>query len=230
MAASALVTGGTAGLGAAVARALLDGGWRVVVALHDEGERGRLAPHERLVLEPADLFAPDSTARLAERAAGDPAAPLRAVVSLVGGFRSGGRVHQTPVEDFEEQLRLTLRPTYLVCAAAVPHLLAGGGGAVVCVSTRAALRPLPGAAGHVTSKAALLALVDALHEEYRRDGVRVNAVLPSVVDTAANRRALPDADHAAWPTPDEVAGVVRFLCSRESAVVGGARVPVHGRA
>jgi NAD(P)-dependent dehydrogenase (short-subunit alcohol dehydrogenase family) len=227
---TALVTGGTGGLGAAVTRTLLEDGWRVVVPLHDEAERGRVAAHERLVLEPADLFAATSAQHVADLAADDGDAPLRALVNLVGGFRAGGRVHQTPVEDFEEQLRLNLRPTYLACAAALPHLLAAGGGAIVCVSTRSALHPFPGAAGYVTSKAAVLAFVDALHEEYRHDGVRANAILPSVIDTPTNRLAMPDADHRAWPSPEEVARVVRFLCSEDSGVVGGARVPVYGRA
>ncbi len=230
MAGTALVTGGAGGLGAAVTQALLDAGWRVVVAVQREGEQGAVAPHARLLHEPADLFAAETAGRVVDRAAGDEASPLRAVVHFVGGFRAGGRVHGTPVEDFEEQLRLALRPAYLVCAAALPHLVASGGGAVVCVAPRGALRPLPGAAGHVTAQAAVLAFVDALHEEYRHDGVRANTVLPSVVDTPASRRANPDADHRTWPTPAEVAAVVRFLCSEESGVVGGARVPVHGRA
>ncbi len=82
-------------------------------------------------------------------AAAEPATPLRAVVNLVGGFASGGRVHETPVADFEAQFRLNLRPAYLVTAAAVPHLIAAGGGAVVCVSSRSAVKPFSGAAGYI---------------------------------------------------------------------------------
>ncbi len=169
-------------------------------------------------------------AEAVDLAAGRADAPLGAAVNLVGGFAQGGRVHETPVEDFEAQLTLNLRPTYLVCAAALPHLLAAGGGAVVCVSSRAALRPFPGAAGYITAKAGVLALVDALAAEYRRDGVRVNAIVPSVIDTPANRRAQPDADHAKWVLPEEIADVVRFLCADGSGVVSGAHVPVFGRA
>jgi NAD(P)-dependent dehydrogenase (short-subunit alcohol dehydrogenase family) len=230
MAASALITGGTGGLGAAVTRAFLDGGWRVVVPVYDEAERERVPAHERLVLEPADLLDPDSVQTVAAMAAGDEAAPLRAVVNLVGGFAAGERVHATPVEDFEAQLRLNLRPTYLVCQATLEHLQAAGGGAIVCVSSRVALRPFAGAAGYVVGKAAVLAFVDALAEEYRRDDIRVNAILPSVIDTPANRRSMPDADHSRWVPPEQIAAVVRFLCEEGSEAISGAHVPVYGRA
>jgi NAD(P)-dependent dehydrogenase (short-subunit alcohol dehydrogenase family) len=230
MAASALITGGTGGLGAAVTRAFLDGGWRVVVPLYDEAERERVPAHERVVLEPADLFDPVSVQTVAAIAAGDEAAPLRAVVNLVGGFAAGERVHATPIEDFESQLRLNLRPTYLVCQATLGHLQAGGGGAIVCVSSRAAVRPFAGAAGYVVGKAAVLAFIDVLAEEYRRDDIRVNAILPSVIDTPANRRAMPDADHSRWVAPEEIGAVVRFLCEDGSQAISGAHVPVYGRA
>jgi NAD(P)-dependent dehydrogenase (short-subunit alcohol dehydrogenase family) len=221
-----LVTGGTGGLGAAVTRAFLDDGWRVVVPWIAERELERVESHDRLELVRADLF--DAGEVAGAVAAAGPS--LRAVVNLVGGFAEHGRVHETPVEIFEQQLRVNLRPTYLVTGAALPVLLAGGGGAVVCVSTRAALRPFPGAAGYVVSKAAVLALVDALDAEYRKDRVRVNAVLPSVIDTPANRAGMPDADFDTWVAPEEIARVIRFLCSDEASATSGAHVPVYGQA
>jgi NAD(P)-dependent dehydrogenase (short-subunit alcohol dehydrogenase family) len=223
---SAIVTGGTGGLGTAVTEAFLDDGWRVVVPWVAEQELGRVQEHERLTLVQADLMDPGSAANVVTTAG----AGLGAVVNLVGGFAAGGRVHETPVEDFEAQLRLNLRPAYLMCAAAVPALLAGGGGAIVCVSSRAALRPFSGAAGYITAKAAVLAFVDAMHAEYRDDGIRTNAILPSTIDTPANRRANPDADVGRWVRPEEIARVVRFLCSDDAAVTSGAHVPVYGRA
>jgi len=230
MPATALITGGTGGLGAAVTRGFLDAGWRVVVPVYDAAERDRVDLHERLVLEPADLSEPGSAGEIAALAAQEADAPLGAVVNLVGGFAMGERVHETPVEEFEAQLRLNLRPTYLVCQAAIPHLLAAGGGAIVCVSSRAALRPFSGAAGYVVGKAAVLAFVDALATEYRDDAIRVNAIVPSVIDTPANRRSMPDADYDRWVRPEQIADVVRFLCEEGSAPISGAHVPVYGRA
>jgi len=230
MARSALITGGTGGLGAAVTQAFLDSGWRVVVPLYAEAERERVAPHERLVLEAADLFDPASAAGVATLAAGAADAPLGAVVNLVGGFATGGRVHDMPIGDFEAQLRVNLRPTYLVCQAAIPHLQVAGGGAIVCVSSRAALQPFSGAAGYVVAKGAVLSLVDVLATEYRDDNIRANAILPSVIDTPANRRDMPDADFDRWVKPAEIAEVVRFLCEDGSSALSGAHIPVYGRA
>jgi NAD(P)-dependent dehydrogenase (short-subunit alcohol dehydrogenase family) len=230
MASSVLITGGTGGLGAAVTRAFLDAGWRAVVPVFAERERDRVPAHERLVLEPADLSDAASTRAVTALAAADAHAPLRAVVNLVGGYAAAGRVHETPVEDYEAQLRLNLRPTYLACHAAIPHLLAAGGGSIVCVSSRAALQPFAGAAGYIVAKAAVLAFVDVLAQEYRDDAIRANAVLPSVIDTPANRSAMPAADHARWVAPEQIAAVVRVLCEDGAGVVSGAHVPVYGRA
>jgi NAD(P)-dependent dehydrogenase (short-subunit alcohol dehydrogenase family) len=223
-----LVTGGTGGLGGAVTAAFLKAGWRVVVP---EREGAGTAPTTggpvRVV---ADLLDPEGAARAVAVATAEPAAPLRAVVNLVGGYASGGLVHETPIEEFERMLRINLRPTYLVTQAALPHLVAAGGGAVVCVSARAAVAPFPGAAGYATAKAAVQAFANAVAVEYRQRGVRSNTVLPSVIDTPANRAAQPDADHRRWVPPAEIAAGIRFLASDESAPTSGASVPVYGRA
>ena len=100
----------------------------------------------------------------------------------------------------------------------------------MCVSSRAALAPFPGAAGYVTAKAAVLAFVDVLASEYTADGIRANAIMPSVIDTPANSASQPDADFSRWVAPEEIARVIAFLCSAESAPMSGAQVPVYGRA
>jgi NAD(P)-dependent dehydrogenase (short-subunit alcohol dehydrogenase family) len=226
MQASLVVSGGTGGLGSAVTRVLLEAGWHVVVPYVDESELARVQPHPSLELVAADLFDPAAATAVVEQAPG----PFGGVVNLVGGFASGGRVHETPIEDFERQFELNLRPAYLLCHAALPRLIDAGGGAIVCVSTRAAVRPFPGAAGYISSKAAVLAFVDSLAVEYTKDGVRANAIMPSVIDTPANRASQPDADFSKWVTPEQIANVIRFLCSDDSAPISGAHIPVYGRA
>lgn len=226
MGASVLLTGASGGLGGAVARRLVADGWRVVAP--EIGEPAHM-PADVLAVQ-ADLTDEVAVAGAVAVAAAEPDAPLRAVVNLVGGFASGGRVHETPVSEFEAQLRLNLRPTYIVTAAALPHLMAAGGGSVVCVGSRAGVRPFAGAAGYITAKAALLTLVDALAVEYRDDLIRVNAVLPSVIDTPGNRANSPDADYSTWVPPEQIADVIAFLCSDASRPTSGAHIPVYGRA
>ena len=219
-----LVTGGTGGLGG--------GGHRRLRRRGLAG--GRTRSGSRPGTEPAaagrsgsspTCADPARRARAVEAAAAEPAAPLRAVVNLVGGYAGGGLVHETPVEEFERMLPLNLRPTYLVTRRALPHLVAAGGGAVVCVSARAAVAPFAGAAGYATAKAAVLAFANAVAVEYRQRGVRCNTVLPSVIDTPANRAAQPDADHSRWVPPAEIAEVIRFLAGDESAPTSGASHP-----
>jgi NAD(P)-dependent dehydrogenase (short-subunit alcohol dehydrogenase family) len=226
MDASIVISGGTGGLGSAVTRTMLDAGWHVVVPYVDERELDRVDEHERLELVPADLFDAGAATAVVAAAPGR----LGALVNLVGGFAAGGRVHETPIADFEQQYRLNLRPTYLLSAAALPRMLEGGGGSIVCVSTRAAVRPFSGAAGYISSKAAVLSLVDALAAEYTREGIRANAIMPSVIDTPANRAAQPDEDHSRWVPPEQIAAVIRFLCSDDAAPISGAHLPVYGRA
>ncbi|MEV8509395.1 SDR family NAD(P)-dependent oxidoreductase [Actinoplanes sp. NPDC051475] len=223
---SAVVTGGAGGLGGAVVEQLRDAGWRVVAPVR-EGATGKLPAGVTSIA--ADVTVAEDVAAAVALAASEPGAPLRAVINLVGGFAMGGLVHETPVDDFEAMLRLNLRPTYLVTAAALPHLVAAGGGSVVCVSSRAAVAPFAGAAGYATAKAAVVAFANAVSVEYRREGVRANTVLPSVIDTPSNRRDQPDADHARWVTPAEIAQVIAFLADDASAPISGASIPVYGR-
>jgi NAD(P)-dependent dehydrogenase (short-subunit alcohol dehydrogenase family) len=227
---SAIVTGGTGGLGSAVVARLLDDGWRVVVPWVVESELERVGERDGLALIQADLFDPDAVKQVVSLGAGEAGAPLRGVVNLVGGFAAGPRVDETPIEDFEKQFRLNLRPTYLMVQAAVPQMIEAGGGSVVCVGTRAALQPFKGAAGYISSKAAVIAFANAVAVEYRDDGIRCNTVLPSVIDTPANRASMPKADHERWVAPAEIAGVIAFLLGSDSAPTSGAAIPVYGRA
>ena len=127
-------------------------------------------------------------------------------------------------------LDLNLRTTFTVCRAAAPVLAAAGGGAIVNVSARAALRGEAGNGVYGATKAAVLALTQSLSEELKDAGVNVNAVLPSIIDTPANRAAMPNSDPAKWVAPADLANVIVFLSSATAAAVHGAGIPVYGLA
>lgn len=230
MEATAIVTGGTGGLGAAVVARLLDDDWRVVVPWIAEQELDRTPSRPGLELVRADLFDPDAAGEVVQLAEEGDGTPLRGLVNLVGGFAASGRVHETPIAEFEQQLRLNLRATYLMTQAALAPMLEHGSGSIVCVGTRAALRPFSGAAGYISSKAGVIAFSQAVAVEYRDDGIRCNAILPSVIDTPGNRAAMPNADHERWVKPETIAGVISYLLSPDSEPVSGGAIPVYGRA
>ncbi len=228
MKSTALITGGTGGLGTPTTAAFLDEGWRIVVPTRPGSESPAPPAQVGLELLEADLFDPAGASRSVELATSAAAAPLRAVVNLVGGYSGGTRVEETSLADFEAQLRVNLWPTFLTVAAALPHLRSAAPAAIVCVSSRAAVRPFAGAVGYISAKAAVIAFAQSVAAECAHDGVRCNTVLPSVIDTPANRAAQPDADRSAWVAPERIAGVIRFLCSAESEPISGASVPVYG--
>lgn len=230
---SVLITGATGGLGRAVTQTFHTHGWRVVAPVRpvttENAVPAGLQHHAEIVT--ADLTEPVAANQVVRVAAGEPSAPLRAVINLVGGFAMAGRIHRTPITDFETMLSRNLRPTYLVTAAALPYLMeagaaAPGGAAVVCVSAQAARHPFPGAAGYIAAKAAVLAFASAVAVEYAENRVRCNTVLPGIIDTPGNRAAMPGADHASWVAPEKIARVIHFLGSADSAPTTGAEVPV----
>jgi NAD(P)-dependent dehydrogenase (short-subunit alcohol dehydrogenase family) len=224
-----LVSGGTGALGRAVLRELLNAGADVITTWVSDHSRETLLDEfgeaSGLELVQVDLRSDEGAAVAVDAA---PDGRLAGLVNLAGGFASGGRLHEAPPEEFERQLELNLMTAMRLTRAALPKLVQGGG-SVVCIGTKAALEPFSGASGYVVSKAALLALVRTLAIEYRDDGVRVNAIVPSVIDTPANRAAMPNADQAAWVPPAQIARVIRFLLSADSAPISGALLPVYGR-
>jgi NAD(P)-dependent dehydrogenase (short-subunit alcohol dehydrogenase family) len=218
---TALVTGGAGGLGRSVVDALLGDGWRIVVPVQRTGSDPE---RDGLTTITADLTNPDDVARTV-RAATD-GAPLKALVNLVGGFAADQPVAETPLAEFELLFTRNLRPTYLMTQAVLPHLQGNGGGSIVCTGAAAALHPFAGAAGYTAAKAAVIAFAKAVAEEGRADGVRCNVILPSLIDTPANRETMPEAEWHKLVPPERIASVVAFLCGDASSALNGAALPV----
>jgi len=225
---TAIVTGGTGALGRAVVDAFLAGGERVVVpwivAAEADALRGAhagAAKGGRLILLEADV-AEETGAAAVARAAGDPGV----LVNGVGGFAGGAPCDATPLEVWDRLYRMNVRTAASMSRAVVPGMRRRRAGVIVNVASQAALAPPPGIAAYAASKAAVVALTRSLQEEVAGDGLRVGAVVPTTIDTPANREAMPDADFASWTPPARIAQVVVWLASDAAATVRGALIPV----
>ncbi|MPZ39450.1 MAG: SDR family NAD(P)-dependent oxidoreductase [Rhizobiales bacterium] len=224
-----VVTGGTGALGTAVASALVKAGaiCHVPYVVTAEAERFTLRGHAQVKLVPVtDLSDEASIIRLFS---GVPA--LWASIHLAGGFAMKPVADTTP-GDLMQQIDMNFVTAFLCCRAAVNAMArTGAGGRIVNVAARPALewRSGAGTVAYTASKAAVAALTVALAEEVAKSGVLVNAVAPSIMDTPANRKAMPKADHAAWPKVEEVAATILFLASPDNKVTRGAIVPVYGK-
>jgi len=150
------------------------------------------------------------------------------VINAVGGYAGGPPLWETDTAVLDRMLAVNLRTGYTLLRAAIPALLKQGRGALVNVAAKAGLDHPAGAAAYAASKAGAIAMTDSLAADLLGTGVRINSILPSIIDTAANRAAMPKADHAKWPKPQDIARVILFLCSNDAAVIHGAAIPVYG--
>lgn len=224
----ALVAGGAGGLGRAVSLAFLDEGAKVVVPYRSEKEfaelrRAAAGRESQLIGRAVDVLDEAALAKLV-----DEIGRIDVLVNTVGGYVGGVELWKLAPADFDRMLNLNLRTGYLLARAVVPGMLKRGSGAVVNVSAKAAVDHGAGASAYAASKAASLAMMDSLAADTRGTGVRVNSVLPSIIDTKTNREAMPDARFDVWPKPEDIAKVILFLASDAAKVVLGAAVTVYG--
>ncbi len=218
-----LITGANGGLGRAVVEAFLGTGATVYGAdlawKQQPHSNPRFHPIEANLLDAAEC---ERVAKLA--------APVDALLHLVGGFSGGQPVAETSDETWEKMLGLNLRSAYSIFRAVLPGMVKAGKGRIVAVGARAALEPMANFAAYCVSKAALVALVKTVALEVKDSGITANVVLPSVIDTPANRAAMPSADASKWVTAESIAGLLVWLASDAARDVNGAAIPIYGRA
>jgi len=221
-----LITGANGGLGRAVTEAFLEAGATVAGV-----GRGNAPPSgaSRFIGLTADLTDPGEAARAVEGALSQ-AGRLDALIHLAGGFAGGQPVSGTDDATWKLMLDLNLNAAFYTIRAALPPLLAAGRGRIVAVGSRTALEPAARLSAYGVSKAGLVALIRTVALELRGSGVTANAVLPSVIDTPANRAATPGADFSKWVAPESIARLILWLSSDAAADVNGAAVPIYGGA
>lgn len=221
-----IVTGGTGALGRAVVAAFLDAGDRVTVpwvvkAERDEVSRLFANAGDRLQLLEADVAEESGAAEVARAAGG-----AEVLVNGVGGFAGGTPLHETGLDVWDRMYRMNVRTAAAMSRAVLPAMLQAGSGAVLFVASQAAHDRPATLAAYSASKAAIMVLTQTLQREVAARGIRVNAVVPTTIDTPANRVAMPDADFTAWTAPAEIARVLFWLASDAARTVRGGLIPV----
>lgn len=227
-----LIGGATGALGSGIARVFADTGAHLGLTSTSEEELEELADElglsdDRLFLSTVDATDPDSVGDLVsgvvERFDG-----LHVLLNTIGGWGGGKTVGETPVEQWEWMLTLNLRSAFLLSRAVLPHMLEAGWGRIVHTASKTAVTPRPKQVGYVVSKSGVIALTEVIAAEVKGTGVTANVVLPSIIDTPANRRMMSSADTSKWVPPEHIAGTVRFLCSDAAASINGDRIPIYG--
>ena len=230
----ALITGGTGGLGGAVTRAYLDQGCSVAVTyiIDAEAEQTqRTFPEigELLFLDKVDVSDAVAVAKLVEAVLARQGR-IDYLINLVGVWSGGPPVWETSDEDFERMLTMNLRTAFVCCRAVLPGMIERNFGRIVSISSRTARQVASGQAPYAIGKMGIITLTETLALELRDYDINVNCVLPSVIDTPANRQAMPQADFSRWVRPRQLAAVITWLTSPDASAVTGAAIPVYGRA
>lgn len=228
-----LIAGGTGGLGRAVALAFVNEGAAVHVTYQVSSEWQALKSAAAAVgggsLEgfSVDVTQEEAVERLVEGIVAR-YGRLDALVNTVGGYAGGVKLWDLDPKIFDRMLALNLRAGFVLSRVAARQMLKQGNGAIVNVAAKAAFDHGPGASAYAASKAAALAMIDSLAADLKGTGVRANSILPSIIDTEANRKAMPAADFAKWPKPEDIARVIVFLASDAAKLIQGAAIPVYG--
>jgi NAD(P)-dependent dehydrogenase (short-subunit alcohol dehydrogenase family) len=233
-----LVAGGTGGLGRAVTTAFLHTGAHVITTYtaqeHYDALRAELSATKSGSAAAAlfegykvDVTDEIAVSKLVKEVV-DKHGRLDAMVNAVGGYVGGVKLWETDTKDWQRMLALNLQSGYVLSRVAVRVMLKQGHGAIVNVASKAAVDHGAGSAAYAASKAAAVAMIDCLAADLKGTNVRANSVLPGIIDTEANRRAMPQADFSKWPKPEEIARVILWLCSDDAKLLNGASVPVYG--
>ncbi|RBI64203.1 glucose 1-dehydrogenase [halophilic archaeon] len=224
----ALVTGASGALGSAACEAFADAGATVCATdVVEPDEEDALLDPETVDFYRGDLTDESEVEAVVERVVDDHGG-VDALANVAGTWKGGSPVEETDVATFDLLFDVNLKTAFLASKHALPHLRERSG-AIVSVSAHSSLRGGEGDGPYRASKAGVRLLTETLAEENEGE-VRANAVMPSVIDTPANREMMPDADHETWVDPADIAEVMLFLCSDAASVTSGAAVPVYGEA
>lgn len=228
-----LITGATGALGSAVTRAFAQTEARLALTGRSVDKLAQLSaevglPAGHIFTAAADVTQADAVDNLVTTIVIHFGRPIEVLLNVAGGWSGGKPVGEMPVEDWDHMLALNLRSAFLLSRAVLPAMLETGWGRILHISSKTAVVPRAKQAAYAVSKRGVITLTEVIAAEVKDSGVTANVILPSIIDTPANRKFMPKADPEKWVLPEHIAATMRYLCSDEAASINGASIPVYG--
>jgi NAD(P)-dependent dehydrogenase (short-subunit alcohol dehydrogenase family) len=228
----AIITGGTGGLGRAIVQMFASEGASVAVPVHrqhtiDAADLPPLTERQQVFLFPADLVTSEGAAAFVQKVLLE-CKRVDFLIHTVGGYAGGKAVEEVSDEEWSALMDLNLKSAFLMCRSVLPLMRNQGFGRIITIGAMAALRPVPKRGPYQISKRALITLTETIAEEVKRTGITANAIIPSTILTGGNIRSMPDADHATWVTPEEIATLVGYLCQTQARSISGNAIKIYG--
>ncbi len=220
---TAIVTGGAGALGRVIVASFLAEGANVAVPYRREAQG---LPGE-VFMRKADVSVKEDVGAFVD-AVREKLGPPRILINAAGGYSGGRSVDQLDVDEWDRMLAINLRSVFLMSRATLPLMLAAGAGRIISISAMPAVRPSAGRGAYAVAKQGVNTLTEVMADEVKGKGITVNAIAPGIIATGANRASMPDADTSAWVTPEEIGGVVLFLCSDDARSVSGNVIRMFG--
>lgn len=225
-----LMTGAAGALGSAVARSFAERGARVVLVDRQAERLGEMFGDlpDALLIGSIDVTDADAVRRMVDQTIAE-RGRIDALINMAGTWRGGKPVHETGLDTWDLLMDLNAKSVFIVSQAVIPHMIAQRYGKIASIAAKSGLEGKANTAIYNASKSAVIRLTEAMSAELKDYGINVNCLLPTIIDSPANREQMPKADFSKWVTPQQIADILRFLCSDASEAIHGAAIPVSGR-
>ena len=223
-----LITGGTGALGRILVKKFIDSGAVTISSFHNEKEAEKLKIEcPKVKLTKLDLLKEDELLKIIPQLVSE-YGPINILVNVVGGYLGGKSIIDLSEMEWDSMMNLNLKSAFLISKYIIPVMKSGNGGNIVHISSRTGLKSEGGDSAYAASKAGLIRFVESAAQEFKEFNININCILPTIIDTEANRKAIPNADFSNWLSTDDLANVILFLCSSGAHLINGSAIPTYG--
>lgn len=223
-----LITGGTGALGGMLVKKFIDSGAVTISSFHNQKEAEKLKiENPKVEMIELDILREEQLLKTIPKLAKQ-FGTIDILVNVVGGYLGGKNIDTLGETEWEAMMNLNLKSAFLISKHVIPVMVSGKGGNIVHISSRTGQKSEGGDSAYAASKAGLIRFIESAAQEFKESGININCILPTTIDTDANRMAMPNADFSKWLSTEDLANVILFLCTSGSRVINGSAIPTYG--